>query len=312
MRQQGLRGIRRGKQFVTTPPDDAASRQPDHVKRDFTADARTSSGSSTSRMFRRGRAWCSPRSLPTCSPAQSWAGGPWTGSPPHCHWTRSGYVIPRARTSPELSNTRTQGRNTPRFATPSGSKTGAIASIGTVGDLRLSVCFCSQGWGRPVRSVLTLAYDWQGGLALICRASGRACSSRCRRIGRDLRGTWSSLDNASHASPVHPADDSVTTTLTGEGDNRTGTARARPFRARRDRRRYSQAHPRRCGDGLCRRDFRHPDGLDRRGRVPAAAGMAVLIREGHRFGDRGYRFLRSRIDLVHSPPRAQGDRGLTP
>lgn len=37
MRQQGLRGIRRGKQFVTTRPDDAAVRPPDRVERRFTA-----------------------------------------------------------------------------------------------------------------------------------------------------------------------------------------------------------------------------------------------------------------------------------
>lgn len=39
MRQQGLRGIRRGKQFVTTRPDDAAARPPDRVERQFTAAA---------------------------------------------------------------------------------------------------------------------------------------------------------------------------------------------------------------------------------------------------------------------------------
>jgi putative transposase len=38
MREQGLRGIRRGKQFVTTKADSAAFRPPDHVKRDFRAD----------------------------------------------------------------------------------------------------------------------------------------------------------------------------------------------------------------------------------------------------------------------------------
>ena len=37
MRQQGLRGIRRGKQFVTTRPDGAAARPPDRVERQFTA-----------------------------------------------------------------------------------------------------------------------------------------------------------------------------------------------------------------------------------------------------------------------------------
>lgn len=38
MRRQGLRGIRRGKQFVTTRPDDASTRPPDHVQRCFRAD----------------------------------------------------------------------------------------------------------------------------------------------------------------------------------------------------------------------------------------------------------------------------------
>ncbi len=38
MRQQGLRGIRRGKQFVTTRPDPAAPRPPELVDRCFTAD----------------------------------------------------------------------------------------------------------------------------------------------------------------------------------------------------------------------------------------------------------------------------------
>ena len=38
MRQQGLRGIRRGKQFVTTRPDSSSTRAPDHVQRCFRAD----------------------------------------------------------------------------------------------------------------------------------------------------------------------------------------------------------------------------------------------------------------------------------
>jgi len=37
MRRHGLRGVRRGKQFVTTRPDPAAARPPDRVKRNFTA-----------------------------------------------------------------------------------------------------------------------------------------------------------------------------------------------------------------------------------------------------------------------------------
>ncbi|NYI40405.1 putative transposase [Demequina lutea] len=38
MRVQGLRGTRRGKQFITTRPDAAATRPPDHVQRNFRAE----------------------------------------------------------------------------------------------------------------------------------------------------------------------------------------------------------------------------------------------------------------------------------
>ena len=38
MRRQGLRGVRRGKKFITTRPDDRALRPIDHVQRCFTAD----------------------------------------------------------------------------------------------------------------------------------------------------------------------------------------------------------------------------------------------------------------------------------
>ncbi|MCW4352593.1 IS3 family transposase [Hoyosella sp. YIM 151337] len=38
MRRQGLRGVLRGRQFVTTKPDDASFRAPDHVQRCFQAD----------------------------------------------------------------------------------------------------------------------------------------------------------------------------------------------------------------------------------------------------------------------------------
>ena len=37
MRRQGLRGIRRGKHYVTTRADLAAARPPDHVQREFRA-----------------------------------------------------------------------------------------------------------------------------------------------------------------------------------------------------------------------------------------------------------------------------------
>ncbi len=39
MRVDGLRGVRRGRQFGTTRPDSTADRPADLVKRDFTADA---------------------------------------------------------------------------------------------------------------------------------------------------------------------------------------------------------------------------------------------------------------------------------
>jgi putative transposase len=38
MRQAGLRGVRRGRRFVTTKPDTAATRPPDRVNRNFTAE----------------------------------------------------------------------------------------------------------------------------------------------------------------------------------------------------------------------------------------------------------------------------------
>lgn len=39
MRAEGLRGIRRGRQFITTTPDADAVRPPDRVNREFVADA---------------------------------------------------------------------------------------------------------------------------------------------------------------------------------------------------------------------------------------------------------------------------------
>jgi putative transposase len=39
MRQHSLRGVRRGKRFVTTKADPAAARPPDHVRRNFHAEA---------------------------------------------------------------------------------------------------------------------------------------------------------------------------------------------------------------------------------------------------------------------------------
>ena len=104
MRRQGLRGVRRGKQFITTKADVAAARPEDRVNRNFTA--------------------CRPNQLwvvdftyvPTwsgmaftafvtdVSPAASWAGELPTGCRPSCPWTRwrwrCGFVAGPEKTSP--------------------------------------------------------------------------------------------------------------------------------------------------------------------------------------------------------------------
>lgn len=62
MRQQGLRGIRRGKQFVTTRPDTTASRPRTSSIVISSRRHPTAYGSSISPMCRPGRGWHSPRS----------------------------------------------------------------------------------------------------------------------------------------------------------------------------------------------------------------------------------------------------------
>ena len=62
MRAEHLRGVRRGKPFVTTRRDPAATRPPDLVKRRFSANRPTPCGSSTSPTCRPGQARRSPRS----------------------------------------------------------------------------------------------------------------------------------------------------------------------------------------------------------------------------------------------------------
>lgn len=51
MRQQVVRGIRRGKQFVTTHSDASSTRPPDHVQRCFPADPPNELWASISPMF---------------------------------------------------------------------------------------------------------------------------------------------------------------------------------------------------------------------------------------------------------------------
>ena len=140
MRADGLRGVRRGRPFVTTRPDPGAAAAAGsgqaglHRRR-----RRTSCGWSTSPTCRPGRAWRSPRSSPTCSPAASSAGAPRPRCRPSCRSTRwrwrCGPAAAPASPSPGWCTTPTPGPNTPRSATPTGSPTPArVASIGSVGD----------------------------------------------------------------------------------------------------------------------------------------------------------------------------------
>ena len=76
MRADGLRGVRRGRAFVTTRRDDRARGRRTWSTGTSPPPRRTSCGWSTSPTCRPGRGWRSPRSSPTCSPGGSSAGAP--------------------------------------------------------------------------------------------------------------------------------------------------------------------------------------------------------------------------------------------
>lgn len=139
MRQQGLRGIRRGKQFVTTRPDDAASRPPDHVKRDFTADrpnqlwvvdftyVPTWSGMAftafvTDVFSRRIVGWRTMDRMPTELPLDALEMALWVRD-------RAGQEVTGVIQHSDAGSQYTAIRYAERLA-----DAGAIASIGTVGD----------------------------------------------------------------------------------------------------------------------------------------------------------------------------------
>ena len=149
MRQAGLRGVRRGRRFVTTKPDAAAARPPDLVERALPApSARTGlwvvdftyvptwSGMALHRVRH-----------PTCSPAGSSAGAPRRRCRPSCRWTRWRW---RCGSAPAPAQTvdgagpshRRRVCSTPRSATPSGSPTPArwprSASVGDSYDNALA------------------------------------------------------------------------------------------------------------------------------------------------------------------------------
>lgn len=139
MRQQGLRGIRRGKQFVTTKPDAAAPRADDHVQREFRADrpnelwvvdftyVPTWAGMAftafvTDVFSRRIVGWRTMSTMPTDLPLDALEMALWVRD-------RAGEDVTGVIQHSDAGAQYTALRYTDRLA-----EVGAIASIGTVGD----------------------------------------------------------------------------------------------------------------------------------------------------------------------------------
>lgn len=139
MRQQGLRGIHRGKQFITTRPDNAALRAEDHVKREFHADrpnqlwvvdftyAPTWSGMAftafiTDVYSRRIVGWRTMNRMPTDLPLDALEMALWVRG-------RAGQDVTGVIQHSDAGAQYTALRYTDRLA-----EAGGIASIGTVGD----------------------------------------------------------------------------------------------------------------------------------------------------------------------------------
>jgi putative transposase len=139
MRAAGLRGIRRGRQFITTRPDPGAVRPPDLVKRDFTAPAPnvlwvvdftyvpTWSGMAftafvTDVFSRRIIGWRTAASMPTELPLDALEMALWTRG-------RAGQPVGQVVHHSDAGAQYTSIRYASRLL-----DTGAVASIGTVGD----------------------------------------------------------------------------------------------------------------------------------------------------------------------------------
>ena len=139
MRSQGLRGIRRGKQFVTTRPDPGAERPPDHVNRDFHAHAPnelwvvdftyvpTWSGMAftafvTDVFSRRIVGWRTNNRMPTELPLDALEMALWVRD-------RAGQPVDGVIHHSDAGSQYTAIRYAERLA-----DVGAVASIGTVGD----------------------------------------------------------------------------------------------------------------------------------------------------------------------------------
>ena len=139
MRQQGLRGVRRGKQFITTKPDPVAPRADDHVNREFHADrpnelwvvdftyVATWPGMAftafvTDVFSRRIVGWRTMHSMPTDLPLDALEMALWVRN-------RAGESVKGVIQHSDAGSQYTASRYTERLA-----DVGAVASIGTVGD----------------------------------------------------------------------------------------------------------------------------------------------------------------------------------
>jgi len=139
MRELGLRGIRRGKGFVTTRPDESSTRPPDHVNRDFRADrpnelwvvdftyVPTWSGMAftafvTDVFSRRIVGWRTMSRMPTDLPLDALEMALWIRD-------SAGEDVTGVIQHSDAGSQYTALRYTDRLA-----EVGAIASIGTVGD----------------------------------------------------------------------------------------------------------------------------------------------------------------------------------
>ncbi|QYG91743.1 IS3 family transposase [Iamia sp. SCSIO 61187] len=137
MRAEGLQGARRGRKVVTTRPDDTAPRPPDLVRRDFTAVApnrlwvvdftyvATWAGMAytafvTDVFSRRIVGWRTAASMPTQLPLDALE---------MAIWTRDGHRLDGLVHHSDAGSQYTSIRYADRLA-----DTGAVASIGTVGD----------------------------------------------------------------------------------------------------------------------------------------------------------------------------------
>jgi putative transposase len=144
MRTAGLRGVRRGKQFVTTKPDGTAARPPDLVDRDFTAGAPnklwvvdftyvpTWSGMAftafVSDVFsRRIVGWRTASSMPTSLPLDALDMALWTRA--QAGQTNAAGQLPGLVHHLDAGSQYTAIRYAERLA-----DAGALASIGSVGD----------------------------------------------------------------------------------------------------------------------------------------------------------------------------------